>query len=524
MFKKLSVLSISISLISGCMTVGPDFKQPKIKVARDWQYASKRTNASVKLAQTKSANWWKLFKDPTLNALVLKGYQDNLSLQTAGVRVLYSRANLAKSVGSLYPQKQSISGSYDYNRLGGSSLGGLIPNKFYSGSLGLAANWELDFWGKYRRAIEGNNADFLSSMAGYDYALVSMIGDIATTYFNIRMYESLIHVTRKNINTQRHSLQIVESRFRSGQTSKLDVEQAKTQLGQTRAQLPSQISNLKVQKNQLAVLLGTVPGDVDNLLRKSRGLPFAPRQIEVGFPKEVLAQRPDVAQARLDAMASSAAIGATKAELFPALSLVGSFSFSSTSIGQSSVSDLFDWSRRQVTAGPSVAFPIFNYGQITNAVRMQDALFQQSLLNYQNTVLQAQQEVQNSIVQYLQAKNGYYILAQTVRSARESTRLALVKYQSGETSYTSVLDAQKEQLGIESSLVETKASIDIALASLFRALGGGWQLRGDSDVISDEIREQMAARTNWGGLLKPANHLPQLVSKQSAIKKIRPIW
>jgi outer membrane protein TolC len=155
---------------------------------------------------------------------------------------------------------------------------------------------------------------------------------------------------------------------------------------------------------------------------------------------------------------------------------------------------------------------------------MHDALFQQSLLNYQNTVLQAQQEVQNSIVQYLQAKNGYYILAQTVRSARESTRLALVKYQSGETSYTSVLDAQKEQLGIESSLVETKASIDIALASLFRALGGGWQLRGDSDVISDEIREQMAARTNWGGLLKPANHLPQLVSKQSAIKKIRPIW
>ncbi len=519
-----SLVTLSATMLSGCFMVGPDYKEPKLAVAKDWQYASKRTNASIRESQNKTANWWKIFNDQTLNALIEKGYQNNLSLQGTGVKVLYSRAALAMSVGELYPQTQAITSNYTYNRTGGSSLDSILPNKFYTATAGLSANWEIDFWGKYRRAIQANDANFLASMAGYDQALTSLISEIASTYVNIRTYQGLISVTKRNIRSQEESTRITEERFRLGQTSKLDVELAKTQLGQTQATLPSQMASLEEQKNNLAVLLSIVPNEVSPLLKQSKGIPRAPSQIEIGIPKEVLAQRPDVAEARLSAIAQLATEGATVAELYPAFSLNGVFSFASNSIGENSVSNLFVWSGRQVTAGPSILFPILNYGQITNQVRMQDALTQQALLNYQSIVLQAQQEVANAIANYRYSKETVRILSQTVVDAKSATHLAVVRYRNGETDYTSVLDAQRNQLSVESDLVKTLGDIDLALCSLYRALGGGWQLRGDKDVISAQIKEEMAARTNWGGLLKPENHLPQALAKESSLEKTLPTW
>lgn len=504
--------------------VGPDYKEPKLTVAKDWQYASKRTTASVREAQNKTANWWKVFNDQTLNALIEKGYQDNLNLQSSGVGVLYARAALAMSVGELYPQQQYISSNYTYNRIGGSSLDSVLPNKFYTATAGLTANWEIDFWGKYRRAIQANDANFLSSMASYDNALTSLISEIVSTYVNIRTSQALILVTKQNIQSQAESTHITENRYRLGQTSKLDVELAKTQLGQTEAALPTQLASLQEQKNSLASLLAIVPNNVDQLLKKSHGIPRAPRQIEVAIPKEVMAQRPDVAQARLGAIAQLATVGATVADLYPAFSLNGVFSFASNSIGPSSVSDLFVWSQRQVTAGPSLIFPILNYGQITNQVRMQDAVYQQALLNYQNVVLEAQKEVANAISNYLNYKKAASILRTTVVDAKAATHLAVVRYKNGETDYTSVLDAQRNQLSVESDLVQAEGDIALALSSLYRALGGGWQLRANHDVISEQIKTEMAARTNWGGLLKPANHLPSALVKESSLERVLPNW
>jgi outer membrane protein TolC len=155
---------------------------------------------------------------------------------------------------------------------------------------------------------------------------------------------------------------------------------------------------------------------------------------------------------------------------------------------------------------------------------MQDALTQQALLNYQSIVLQAQQEVANAIANYRYSKETVRILSQTVVDAKSATHLAVVRYRNGETDYTSVLDAQRNQLSVESDLVKTLGDIDLALCSLYRALGGGWQLRGDKDVISAQIKEEMAARTNWGGLLKPENHLPQALAKESSLEKTLPTW
>ena len=483
------------------MNVGPDYQDPKLKVSKSWLYASKRNNASVKEAKLKHANWWKIFNDKTLNTLILKSYQDNLNLQISGVRVLFARANLALSIGEQFPQQQALTASSEYNYMGGSSLGTLLPSSFRTNSLGFGTSWEVDFWGKYRRAVQSSDASFLASMAAYDNILVTLIADVSSTYINIRTYQEKIRVTKKNIVIQQESLSIVNSRYHSGQTSQLDVEQAKTQLGQTQAQLPSQVASMNMQKNKLSLLLGMVPNQIKPFLKDHQSIPLAPKQIEIGIPKEMLAQRPDVAEARLQAMASSAMIGTTKAQLYPAFSLSGTFNFSSNDIGNNSLSDLFSWSSRSINAGPSFSWPIFNYGRIINSVRMKDASFQEALLNYENVVLTAQKEVQDAITQYVQLKKIIIILERTNRSAKSSTRLALVRYKNGETSYTSVLDALKEQLQVQSNLTQSKGDIDLALTGLFRALGGGWQLRVGHDVISLDIKQQMAKRTNWGSLL-----------------------
>lgn len=516
MFKK--TLLLPVILLNACMTVGPNYKDPSIKVSKNWLYTSKRNDASVKLTKKKYSNWWKMFHDPALNKLIEKGYKDNLNLQISGVRVLLARANLGLSIGEQFPQSQALGGNYEYKYLGGSSLSSLLPSSFHSASLGFGASWEIDFWGKYRRAIESSDANFLSSMTAYDNTLVTLLSDIASTYINIRTNEEQINVTRQNINAQKASLDIVIAKYTSGQTSQLDVEQAKTQLGQTQAQLPSKIASVQIQKDKLAVLLGIVPNQINDYLKQSKTIPTPPKQVEISIPKEVLAQRPDVAQSRLQAIASSAQIGATKAQLFPAFSLAGNFNFSATDIGTSSLSNLFQWSSRSINAGPSFYFPIFNYGRIVNSIRIKDALFQEALLSYENTVLKAQQEVQDTITQYIQLKNTLSILRRTNQSALQATHLAMVRYKNGETSYTSVLDALREQLQVQSSFTQAKGDINLALTGLFRSLGGGWQLRIGHDVLSSEIKEQMAKRTNWGNLLEPDQHLPLEIKKGAAKK------
>lgn len=511
-------------MLSACMMVGPDYKEPQKKIAPHWLETRFSKYSSVSELGPRNSNWWKAFYDPTLTALIHQGYQNNLSLQMAGVRVLKARAQLAQSVGELYPQQQGLSGDYNYNRIGGGSLQNLLPPSFLTASLGFSSSWEIDFWGKYRRAIQSNNASFLASLAAYDNALVTLTADIASTYIAIRTDEELIKVTQTNIGLQRTSLQIAQSRYNAGQISLLDVKQAQTELAQTQAKLPSQLNDLRQQKDKLGLLLGTTPDQVDHLLGKSRGIPRASSKVELGIPKETLAQRPDIHQARLEAMAQSAAIGAVKADLFPALSLSGTFAFASNNIGLSSISDIFRWSNRTITAGPSFAWSILNYGQITNAVRMQDAAFQEALLNYLNTVLQAQQEVQDNISQYLQAKSATYSLDRANQAAIQSTRLALIRYKEGESNYTTVLDAERQQLQVQTSLTHAKGDISQALVALYRSLGGGWQIRQGNDIVSKQVKEDMAARTNWGRLLAKENHLWPETNEQRINELYLPNW
>ncbi len=500
--------------------VGPDYKEPKTPVADHWL----KTSPLVRETPIQDAQWWTLFNDPNLTALINEGYHTNLTVQSAGVRVLQARAQLAQSVGELYPQQQALTGNYLTYRIGGGYLQKVLPSSFDAATLGAAASWEIDFWGKYRRAIQANDATFLASLAAYDNALVTLTADIASAYINIRTDESLIHVTKENIQLQKMSLTLTQSRFRAGQISLLDVEQAQTELAETQASLPTLISQLQHQKDTLAVLLGTIPSNVDALLVKHHGIPKAPRKMAVGIPREALDRRPDIHQARLEAISQSESIGAIKANLYPALSLTGSFSFASNNINKSSISDIFNWSSRTITAGPALSWPLLNYGQITNAVRMQDAAFQLALLNYLNLILKAQQEVQDNITLYIETTKTEQFLTKANRSSIKATQLTLIRYKEGESDYTTVLTAEQQQLRVQTSLVNAEGDVPLALIALYRTLGGGWQIRKGNDIVPKQIKEEMAARTNWGTLLKQKNHQPITTKKQEIEQLYLPSW
>lgn len=511
-------------LLSSCIKVGPDYKDPSTKVAKHWARTSSKQNAIVKEGALRTAQWWRVFNDDNLNQLIAQGHLENLNLQMAGTRVLQARAILAQTTGELYPQQQAMSGDISFYRTGGSFLQNILPSTYITDTIGVGVNWELDFWGKYRRAIESENGAFLSSVAAYDAALVTLLADIASTYIRYRTNEALTKVTRENIQIQTRSLKIAQARYYAGETSALDVNQATTQLAQTKAQLPSQVAQMQVAKHKLAVLLGLPPTEIQRYLSRRKSIPIAPTQIEVAIPRTILLQRPDVMQARYKAMAQSAAIGEIKALLFPAFSLSGSFSFSSNNIFNSSLSDIFNWSNRIITGSSFFNWPILNYGQITNAVRAQDAAFQEALLNFQQTVLRAQQEVQDGISQYLEAKNEVHILQQGNRAAVESTRLSLIRYTEGESNYTTVIEAQRQQLTLQSTLMSSKGNLSQAVVALFRAMGGGWQIRQGTDIIPLSIKCAMTARTNWGSLLQPENHLPPTDTQQQFKQMYIPTW
>lgn len=488
-------------LLTGCM-VGPEYKEPCKPITEEW----KINDDSVSEQPFEKAKWWEVFHDDVLTQLIQEGYAGNLSLQSTGVKVLQARAQLAQSVGELYPQQQDIIGNLTYYRMGGSQFQHLLPNYFATDTLGITANWEIDFWGKYRRAIQSNNATFLASIAAYDNALVTLTSDIASVYIKIRITEEQIKITNANIHVQTIGLKIAEARHDAGEVSLVDVEQALAELSETQAKLPQFNSELQKQKDALCVLLGMVPNQLDCLLDLQHGIPEAPISVAVGIPIETIARRPDVCQSRLEAIAQSELIGATKANLFPALSLSGTFAFSSNNIHRSSLDDLFTWSKRMYTAGPGLSWPILNYGQITNSVRAQDAVFQETLLNYVNAVLKAQQEVQDNITAFIEAKIAVRYLTEANRAATKTLELALIRYKEGESDFTPVLNAEQQQLRIQSSLTNAQGEIPLALVALYRSLGGGWEVSNGDDVIPDSVKCEMLKRTDWGTLLRKHNH------------------
>ena len=281
-------------------------------------------------------------------------------------------------------------------------------------------------------------------------------------------------------------------------------------------------------KNALSVLLGMPPGPLDDLLAGPSDIPTAPEQVIVGIPADLLRRRPDVRRAELQAAAQSAQIGVAKTDLFPTFSLVGNVGTLATDISPSNLGNVFTRGSLHYSVGPAIQWNVLNYGQITNNVRVQDAKFQELLIDYQNTVLKAQQEVEDGIATFIHSRDQAEFLQQSVGAAEGALRIALLQYREGILDFTTVLTAEQNLYQAQNNLVLATGSIALGLITTYRALGGGWQIREGRDIVPAETQREMAERTNWGTVLTPdllRPDAPGLPSPQDRAPPVRlPEW
>ncbi len=501
------LLSACIALtIAGCTTVGPDYQPPKAARMDNWVEIE---GGAVNTAPADLRNWWKVFNDPTLDLLVEKALDQNLSLQVAGLRIIQARAQLGIVRGMLYPQSQTAGGSATRQRISENS-----PNfspgaekSFANYQAGFDAAWEVDFWGRYRRGLEAADANLASSVAAYQQGMVSLTAEVASTYIAIRTFEERIRLAENNVTLQKKSLNIAQVRFQNGATTELDVQQAKSNLANTQALIPTLVRDLRQARHSLAILLGMVPGEVDQLLGPPGNIPVAPIETAIGIPAELLRRRPDVRQAELAAAMESARIGIKEADLYPSFSLFGSIGLQTSDTGNSDLSDITSSDSITYSIGPGFTWNIFNYGRLKNSVRAQDAAFQQQLINYQNTVLKAYQETEDAIVGFLESQKEARYRAESAKAAQRSTRLASVQYREGAVDFQRVVDSERTLVNQQDLETTARGSIALHLVATYKALGGGWETEKNRPLIPDSVQDAMRKRTDWGEVL-PATGIP----------------
>lgn len=480
----------ALLIATGCM-VGPDYVPPPAPAADAWTAAA---DPNVHTDRAESVRWWEVFGDSTLTRLVEMAYAQNLSLRAAGLRVLQAQARRGIAIGGFFPQTQALSGSYTHTRPSpNTQLGAARMGDVDAYTLGFDMAWEVDLWGKFRRGIEAADADLVASVARYDDVLVSLVAEVAATYVRIGVLNERLAVARSNVKTQADSLGIARIRFEQGGTSERDVQQAGTLLHDTEATIPQLEIQQRQALNSLAVLLGSPPRDLTDVVGTPPRPPVVPVSVAVGIPADLLHHRPDVRAAEFAVAAQSARIGVSVAQLLPAFKLTGSIGLSSEDAAK-----FFEGRAFEASVGPSFNWPILNYGRLINDVRVQDATFREFVATYANTMLVAQQEVENALVGYLRGRQQVARLEESVAAATRAVELSIIQYREGAIDYTAVLTTQQAKLREDDLLAATRGELALSVVALYKALGGGWELRDGHDVVDEATRQEMSERWYWG--------------------------
>jgi NodT family efflux transporter outer membrane factor (OMF) lipoprotein len=511
LLRKIALLMIFTLVLCGCTSfrdyigngfkVGPNYCRPAAQVAPNWiDAADKRVRRDC----DDLSKWWTVFNDPTLNNLICCAYHQNLTLREAGWRVMEARAQLAIAKGEIFPQSQTMTGEYSRNVLSKQTANGQFINQpfFDNWNLGFNLNWELDFWGRFRRAVESNAASLDASVNDYDDVLVTLLGDAAANYVQMRTFEERIKYTQANVQLQRETLTIVEARFKAGTTSELDVYQARSTLEQTEAQIPELEISLRQTVNQLCVLMGMPPEELRARLGPA-SIPTAPPEVAVGIPADLLRRRPDVRRAERQVAAQSALIGVAEADFYPAFSLNGTLGYSAQQFP-----DLFRSTALNGNFGPSFQWNILNYGRILNNVRFQDARFQELAAAYQQTVLNADQEVENGLVTFLRAQQRMRSQAAAVEDTQKAVKIVLAQYPQL-VDFTRVTQLEQTLVLQQDVLAQAQGEIATGLIQVYKALGGGWEIRlTDCQMVALPVRAQPLPESLPESLPAPNPPLP----------------
>ncbi len=392
------------------------------------------------------------------------------------MRVLQSRAQRGVAAGNLFPQSQTINGEYSRNLLSlntansGPGVNRSFDNWANSGSL----IWEMDFWGRFRRAIEAADADLDASVENYDDILTCLLAEVATAYVNIRTTQQQLRYATANIKTQQGSLKIAQAQATAGAVSKVDVRQAELVLSQTESLVPVLNAALRQQNNQLCFLLGRPPEDLISQLGEGP-IPTAPTNVAVGIPGELLRRRPDIRRAERQVAAQSAQIGVAMSDLYPHFSIAGTIGYQASSLNTQ-----FGPNGNFGIIAPSFSWDVLNYGRFANNIEAQKASFQALALAYQNTVLQANTEVENNINSFLNSQVQTERLAASVEAASSGVNLVTTQYQNGAINFNTVFNMQLSLVSQQDQYAVAQGDIALGLIGIYKALGGGWQIRSDN--------------------------------------------
>jgi len=457
------------SALCGCI-VGPDFQPPQVAVPGNWIGAA--TTAPAEPPGVDLARWWTVFDDPTLVSLEERAVRSNLDLMLAEARIRQARAARGIAVSGLGPSVDAV-GSLQRSRSPGRSSNwqegetrGVVSNTY---DAGFDAGWELDIFGGIRRNIEAADADLQASVESRRDVLVTLTAEVARNYIELRSFQQRTEIARQNLVTQQHSARLTRQRFEGGFVSGLDVANADAQVATTASQIPFLEAAARQSIYALGILLGQEPAALVAELSPASAIPAAPPSAPAGLPSDLLRRRPDIRRVEAEIHAATARIGVATADLFPRFTISGAAGMRSGDF-----SSWLTWAQRFWSFGPAVSWRVFDTGRTRSAIELEEALQEQALIAYQQTVLSALQEVENALIASAKEQERRQSLASAVAANRKAVSLSKTLYTEGQTDFLNVLEAQRSLFLTEETLVLSTSAMSTDLVALYKAIGGGW--------------------------------------------------
>lgn len=451
--------------LAGCR-VGPDYVRPETVMPDQWHQAAMRGMAD---GSASLQTWWNVFEDPTLNELVEMARSENLDLKTACAAVTEARALLGVAAGQNWPEADAA-GFYSRDR---ASQNGLNPalGKTNLHQVGLDASWEIDVFGRVSRGVEAAQAVMEAAEENYRDVLVSLYAEVARSYIDVRSLQARIRYAENNLKMQQETLELTANRREAGLVPQLDVHQAELILAGTKASIPS-LRQFEMQTiHRLSVLVGQPPAALYEKLAPGSGIPDVPSETVVGLPAELLRQRPDIRRAERVLAAQTAEVGIATAGLYPAFSLSGTFALQAQNI-----EDVGNWDSRTWGFGPAMRWNLFDGNRIRSSIKVEEAQVEQAMLQYEQIVLLALENVENAMVAYAQEQDRFDALKAAVTAAEKSVELVRTLYENGLTDFQNVLDMQRTLTVQQDQLAASEGQVAKNLVALYAALGGGWQV------------------------------------------------
>lgn len=464
-------LAASLSLLlGGCAAlpaIGPDCRTPALALPAAWTAAPAPPVADGELAE-----WWRQLADPTLDRLIGRALSGNLDLRAAAAHLRQARAARAQAVAGYFP---SIAAALGASRTQTpSALGSARSGTLYDAAFD--ASWEIDLFGGTRRGVEAAGADLAASRASAAATRVSLVGEVAVNYIELRAYQQRLAIARANLASQDETLRIAGWREQAGLVGHGDVVQAQTNREQTRATLPDLEIGAAAAENRLAGLLGLAPGALHAELAAAQPVPAVGPGLAAGIPAAILTRRPDLIAAERTLAAETARLGQAQARRFPSLTLAGSFGWQAYRLAA-----LGGSAALARAASGALAATLFDGGALRAAQDKQDAVRDEALANYEQAVLGALEEVENALFAHARAHERLAARQAAAQAARQAATLNRRLYEAGLSDFQKVLDSQRTQLAAEDAQASAEATLTTTLVQLYKALGGGWPAAASED-------------------------------------------